>query len=276
MVGTRKDYPENAVEAARSVLLELAHLVGSYGDGIVVVGGWVPELLLSSEESPHVGSIDVDLALDHRVLQEPRYRSLLAILSESGYRQSDKQPFIFYRSVKVGEQEIIVQVDFLAGEYAGTGKGHRTQEFEDMRARKARGCDLVFEMNVEVEFQGTLPGGGKDQAVIRVASVVPFIVMKGMALADRLKEKDAWDLYYCLRHFPGGVEALSEMIRPYIGHGLVREGSEKIAEKFASPEHVGPKFVADFEEITDPEERELIQRDAFERVGYLLRTLELK
>ena len=276
MVGTRTDYPEHAVQAARAVLLELAHLFTSYGDEIVVVGGWVPELLLSSEKAPHIGSTDVDLALDHRALQESRYRSLLEMLSDHGYRQSDKQPFIFHRTVKVGQSEVIVQVDFLAGEYAGTGKSHRTQEFEDARARKARGCDLVFEMNTMVEIKGTLPEGGKDQAVIRVASVVPFIVMKGMALAGRLKEKDAWDIYYCLQNFPGGVEALVEMFRPHISHGLVREGLEKIAEKFASPEHVGPKFVADFEELTDPEEREFLQRDSFERVDYLLQTLDIK
>lgn len=42
---TRKDYPEHAVQAARAVLLELAHLFGSHGDAIVLVGGWVPELL---------------------------------------------------------------------------------------------------------------------------------------------------------------------------------------------------------------------------------------
>ena len=100
MVGTKKDYPEYAVEAARSVLLELAHLFGSYGDDIVVVGGWVPELLLSSEKAPHIGSTDVDLALDHRALQEPRYRSLLAMLIERGYRQSVKQPFTFHRITK--------------------------------------------------------------------------------------------------------------------------------------------------------------------------------
>lgn len=100
--------------------------------------------------------------------------------------------------------------------------------------------------------------------------------MKGIALAERLKEKDAWDIYYCLRHFPGGVEALFELIQPHISHGLVREGLEKIAEKFESPEHIGPKFVADFEEITDTEERDFVQRDAFERVDYLLRVLDLK
>lgn len=206
-------------------------------------------------------------------MRETRYRSLVAILNERGYRQSDKQPFIFHRSVKVGKQEVIVQVDLLAGEYAGTGKRHRTQVFEDMRARKTRGCDLVFDMNTEVEIVGTLPEGGKDRAAIRVASIVPFIVMKGMALTDRLKEMDAWDIYYCLRHFPGGVEALVDIIQPHISHGLVREGFEKIAEKFESPEHIGPKFVADYEELTDPDERDLVQRDAFERVDFLLRAL---
>jgi len=45
---------------------------------------------------------------------------------------------------------------------------------------------------------------------------------------------------------------------------------QKIARKFASEKDVGPKFVADFEEIIDPEEREIRQRDAYERVNYLL------
>ena len=42
-------------------------------------------------------------------------------------------------------------------------------------------------MNTELIIQGVLPEGGRDQAAIRVASVVPFIVMKGMALEDRLE-----------------------------------------------------------------------------------------
>jgi hypothetical protein len=49
-----------------------------------------------------------------------------------------------------------------------------------------------------VILDGELPGGGKDSVTIRVASIVPFIVMKAMALDDRLKEKDARDIYYCL------------------------------------------------------------------------------
>jgi len=43
------------VEAAKSVLIELTHLLGEYRDSIVVVGGWVPELLMPQEPRPHVG-----------------------------------------------------------------------------------------------------------------------------------------------------------------------------------------------------------------------------
>lgn len=271
-MATIRDYNEIAVKAARSVLIELAHLLGEYREDMVLVGGWVPELIFADKNKPHCGSIDVDLALDHRKLKEQGYKSIQELLLNRGYEQG-KQPFIFHRRVIVEDQEILVQVDLLAGEYEGTGKGHRTQKMQDILARKARGCDLAFDMVVEVPIEGELPGGGRDSLTIRVASIVPFLIMKGMALEDRLKEKDSWDIYYCVTNYPGGTEALIEAFRPYLKHGLVQEGLEKIAKKFASEKDVGPKFVGDFEEITDPEEREILQRDAYERVNYILTEL---
>ncbi len=271
---TIADYSERAVRAARSVLLELSHILGLYRESFVIVGGWVPELLLTGADRRHTGSTDVDVALNHRSLQEPAYQKMLSILLERGYRRSQEQPFIFFREVSIDGQEITVEVDFLAGEYSGSSKGHRTQTFEELRARKARGSDLVFEMNTEVEVIGELPGGGKDQSLVRVASIPSFLVMKGMAIADRIKEKDAWDIYYCLLHYPGGLESLADSVRPFLFKGLVEEGIWKIAEKFRSPEHFGPVSVADFEELTDPDSRALLQRDAFERVQAFIRALE--
>jgi hypothetical protein len=264
----RGDYTQEQVEAAHSVLLELTRLLGEYRNEIVLVGGWVPALLLPEGVDKHIGSIDVDLAFKHRTLQEPGYQMIRKLLQSRGYVEG-KQPFIFHRKVKVGNRTVEVEVDLLAGEYEGTGKSHRTQRVQDVRARKARGCELALEMATEVHVDGTLPGGGKDSAKIRVASIVPFIVMKGMALYDRVKEKDAWDIFFCVKNYPGGPEALVEEFRPHISHGLVKEGLQKIGEKFVSPDHTGPMFVADFEEITDTEERELLQRDAFEQINYL-------
>jgi hypothetical protein len=43
---TKRDYDALQVEAARSVMLELTRLLGEYHDDMVVVGGWVPALLI--------------------------------------------------------------------------------------------------------------------------------------------------------------------------------------------------------------------------------------
>lgn len=53
-------------------------------------------------------------------------------------------------------------------------------------------------------------------ARIRVSSVVAFLVMKGMALHDRLKEKDAWDIYFTLLNYEGGIDALIDEIKPHL------------------------------------------------------------
>jgi hypothetical protein len=269
MVTKRTDYTAEVVEAARSVMLELTRLLGEYQEGIVIVGGWVPELLLSGAGHRHTGSLDVDLALDHHALGEAGYRTILQLLVQRGYRQGG-QPFIFFRTVKMGNKSHEVEVDFLAGEYAGTARSHRTQSVQDIRPRKARGCDLAFSSAAEIVLSGTLPDGGKDSVHVRVASIAPFLVMKGMAIASRLMEKDAWDIYYCLRYYPGGIQKLTREFQPILKNKLTSEALDNIAQKFASPEHVGPKHVADFEEATDPETRALLQRDAYERVHDLL------
>ena len=112
-----------------------------------------------------------------------------------GYRQGP-QPSTFLRDVPAGDASIIVEVHFLAGEYGGTRRGRRHQRMPGIRARKARGCDLAFTAPREIRIEGKLPEGGKDSVIVRVASTMPFLGMKGMALADRLKEKDPWDIYY--------------------------------------------------------------------------------
>lgn len=264
----KSDYKQREVNACRSVMLELMHLLGEYREHIVLVGGWVPLFLINDDTHP--GSLDVDLALDFRKIPEETYQSFRKALVKRGFRVGD-QPYVFYRDVPQKDSPpITVEVDFLSGEYGGTGSNHRTQTVQDIRARKARGCDLVFENFVKVQIDGELPGGGRDSISIKVAGVVPFLAMKGMAISDRIKEKDAWDIYYCIRHFPGGIEKLIGEFSPFLEETLIREGLGKIRSKFLTVEHIGPKWVVDFSETDDPNERESLRRDAFERINRFL------
>ncbi len=171
---------------------------------------------------------------------------------------------------------MVVEVDLLAGEHGGTGRSHRTQRVQDVRPRKARGCDLAFDNPTEIHLEGSLPDGTRDIVTVRVASIVPFLVMKAIALADRLKAKDAWDIDFCLTHYPGGVAALEPAFMPHMANGLVTEAIHHLSEKYASPDHYGPRMCADFEGVTDPEDRAIRQRAAYERMAELLAALGVR
>ena len=80
MAAIKKAYDQNLIEAAQSVLLELARLLHEYENGIVVVGGSVPNLILGETRQTHIGTIDVDIALDHNAIQEIGYRTILQLL----------------------------------------------------------------------------------------------------------------------------------------------------------------------------------------------------
>ncbi|MEZ0372707.1 MAG: hypothetical protein ACAI44_26690 [Candidatus Sericytochromatia bacterium] len=270
MAISRNDYPKTEIEAAHAVMLELFHLLGAYREQIALIGGWVPYLLLPGSEPAHVGSTDIDLALNHLELGETDYRTIGQLLQSRGYQRSDAQPFSYHRTFEIASGPITVQVDLLAGEYQGTGRKRRTQRVQDVQPRKARGCDLVFEQCEELSIQGNLPGGGLDRERIRVAGIAPFLVMKSMALRDRMKEKDAYDIYYCLKNWPSGPSGVAAAFAAIRTHGLVDEAFGILDEKFHSPEFVGCRFVSDFEDLFDPEDMELLRRDVYEQVHAFL------
>lgn len=273
----KSDYGLSEVQACFSVIVEIVTMLGEYRDNIVLVGGNVPPLLIPSAGDKHPGSLDVDLALDFKAISNTAYKTIIKTLKSRGYYQiGSDQPFVLYRDVDIMlGKRITVEIDLLAGEYGGTGRGHRHQKVQDAQARKARGCDLVFDAPLSVKLKGNLPSGATNEVMVNIASAGPFLVTKGMALWDRLKEKDAFDVYFCCRYFPGGVEALAENIKPVIGNKLVQEGLGKIKAKFSEINAIGPVGVVVFMEIEDPAERARIQREAFELVNKLVELLKI-
>ena len=274
---TRSDYPDDEVQAALSVLVELMTVLGDYRDHVVLVGGWVPYFLVGAGKTEHTGSIDIDLALDMRTIPSEAYSTILELLRGRGYERSEEQPFMFYRTVTAGSgRELRVEVDLLAGEYGGTGRSHRTQQVQDVRPRKARGCDLAFQDPIVVAVKARMPNGAVNEVSVKIAAAAPFLAMKGMVLHNRFKEKDAYDIYFTLRHYDGGIEKLVKLLRSQRSNRLVLEGLSKIRSKFLEVDALGPVAVADFMDITDSDERERIERDAFERVAGLLDALGIE
>jgi hypothetical protein len=273
---TRADYPKDEVEACLSVMVEVMTVLGEFRDSIALVGGWVPYFLIEEKKEEHTGSLDIDIAFDFEKISDRTYQTILQLLESRGYGQGE-QPFIFKRIVPVkGRDPVTVEINLLAREYGGTGKSRRTQRVQDVRARKARGCDLVFEHTFSTRLRWDMPDGARNEVLMKVANALPFLVMKGMALWDRYKEKDAYDIYFSVLHYPGGIRELAKAFEPFKANRLVLEGLGKIKARFNDVNAPGPVWVANFLEIDDEEEKERIKRDVFERVNAFLEALDIK
>jgi len=265
------DYSKKEVDACLSVIVELMTILGEFRDNIVLVGGWIPYFLMENNRHEHVGSLDIDIALDFQKISGDTYKTILQILKRRGYEEG-RQPFIFYRTIPTENGgNIIVEVDLLTGEYGGTGKSHRTQSIQDIRARKARGCDLVFKQNCLLKISANMPDGALNEVTVKIATVIPFLAMKGMCIWDRYKEKDAYDIYFTILHYPGGINELTRIFQPFKSNKLVCEGLGKIKAKFKDINAPGPVWLINFEDIDDEEEKERVKRDAYERVNVFFR-----
>jgi hypothetical protein len=262
-------------KAARAVLMDVLDLLREYGDSVVVAGGWVPSLSPSKGIMPHVGTADVDLILDYRRIPEQAKSTLSDLLLDRGYRPGSDQ-FKFRRTVNTETGPIDVEVDFLTLEPEGNLPGDYYQTIQGVKALKVRGGDLVFEGPITETLEGELPDGSKTSLIVRMASSVPFLILKSLALFDRRARKDAYDIYYYLKNYPKDLDELAKEFQGFMCHKLVLEGLQRLAMCFSSLNSEGPRFVAEFMETEDAEERELLQRDAYEHVNDLIEKLGLR
>lgn len=270
----QSDYDGRQIEAARRVLIDLGQTLASFQDCLVVVGGWVPDLLLPKAADAHVGSIDVDLALDVKQLGDGRYAELLKLLLATRRYRPGAKAFQLVTEVDLedGGKPVVVEVEFLAPKNVRLGK-NKPKLMENFRVLQADGCAAAFNAPEEVELKGRMIRGGRNTVRLRVASLADFVVMKAHALAGRDKPKDAYDLCYCLTHFPGGRDQLAVLLRARQTEPDVKRALAILAEKFASVEDFGPTQIVEFLEAQLEEERAIQARRAYELVQELLRLI---
>jgi hypothetical protein len=274
------DYDERTKEAVKSVLVEIGQVLGSFKGKFAIVGGAVPWLLLENDDMKHVGTLDVDIGLDAEALGDGEYANLIQELMAHGYAQrGDLKKFQLVRQIEPedGGPSIDVIVDFLMPREAQVEK-NKPVLIDDFAVIRADGADLALEFSEMVAIEGTMPGGGRNRVEIAVASIPAILAMKGFAIAGRHKQKDAYDIYYCVRNYPGGHKALANDCGPLLDHPSGKKGYSLIAEKFDSPDSYGPTSVRKFVEETDRlDERtaDQWQTDAFGQVNAFLKELGL-
>lgn len=262
------DYSEGQKEAAHRILIELVNLFAEYRDDIRIIGGWVPDLMFPGEG--HIGSVDVDILINHLKLKDSGYETMAKILLKNGYAEHHEKYFSFIKQIKIDGIIYDVDVDILAGMYGGTQAVKRSQHVQGIKALKATGGDFAFRFDPQIiRLEARRPDGAMDIAKINVIAIVPYFVMKTAAIG-RGKAKDAYDIYFLVKHYRDGVSGLAKLFAEFSSSKMIIDMKQKLSEKFASPEHAGPVDVADFLDSDNDEEYEMIKRDAYEQIQRLL------
>ncbi|MEW6279830.1 MAG: nucleotidyl transferase AbiEii/AbiGii toxin family protein [Candidatus Eremiobacterota bacterium] len=271
------EYSQRLVEAARRVLIDVGQVLASFRDVVVVVGGWVPELLLAGQP-PHSGSIDLDLALNSQKLADGRYAELLELLLQTRRYRLGDQEFQLVTDVDLqdGGPTIQVEVEFLAPQQPRLRGKSRVEGFRVLQFPE---CAAAFTAPEEVAIEGAMLKGGFTTVRWLVVALPDFLILKAAALDRRDKPKDAYDLCYCLEHWPGGLSQAARDFRTRLECEQTRLTAQQAVTilrlRFETPAHYGPAQYAEFfAPFDDPDENDIARQRAFHLVAGLLEHLE--
>ena len=269
------DYGEPVTRASFSALMELGTVLGAYRDALVLVGGWVPYFLLEDNRGHdadfrHVGSIDIDFAVNPDIVDSAGYAEIVELIRERGYSQrkaENGQPILFSYGKMLGSpvdgREYSIQVDFLTVAGTGTAGRHRYRNVQPgLPARIVPGCELAFSHNYKRKIRGELPDDGETVLDIRLLDISGCLGMKGIVLGERYKEKDAYDIFSVVSRCLENPKTVARKVSPFAGEAGMKKGLDKIREKFRDQRADGPNWVAAFMSM-DAEERKRINAEAY-------------
>ncbi|HEY3419521.1 MAG TPA: hypothetical protein VGK23_03130 [Methanomassiliicoccales archaeon] len=271
-------------DASLSALLELSLTLRSYRDALVLVGGWAPFFLIDEFGRggfDHVGSIDIDIAVDPELVENDGYSAIVDLIQDRGYSMrhgSDGQPirFSFERNIvsRSDGRDYLISVDFLTCRSADSGSHRHRKVQSTLPARIANGCDIAFIHNYSKEIRGTLPDNGTSSASILMLDIAGCIGMKGVVLGERYKEKDAYDIFSVISQCLADPNEVSLTVKPFIAERSMAVGMDNIRQKFQSIESDGPSWVGNFMFSSDLLQKERAQAESYVLVRQFLKGID--
>jgi len=249
------DYKRENVALVRQTCLYVATKLGDLLDDLVVVGGLVPSLLIPDESLPagedvHIGTMDLDLGLSLALLDSKRYEDLTLRLYRADFKpdKNEEGNPTLQRWKITPATDLKVTVDFLIPPSLATDKGGDLRHIEkDFAAVITPGLPLAFQDKQKVSLKGLTLLGEKANREIWVCGPGAFVVLKALAFDQRGENKDAYDLYFVIRNYAGGVDDVCRCLSPLLKEVETKKALEILNRDFSEPDGVGPSRVALFQ-----------------------------
>jgi len=272
-------YEPANVRVAYSALLEVAASLQAYRESMVLIGGWVPYLLLQrfqGKDNPfrHVGSLDSDWVVDPDKVGAREYETIVGALKKRGFEEDANVRYRLVKGVGVpnATEPFEIAVDLLTAvppRGKGSKRRHRTIQ-PDLPARVTPGAEIALAHFAVLELEGELLAGGRVKLPVQVTDVVGSIGTKGLALGRRFEEKDNYDIYALIANYGRGAVEVASAVKPFVDEQTLRSSLTKIRGWFRDVDAAGPVSVANFFQDEAGEARARRIRAAFENVNRFL------
>ena len=221
-------------------LVTLLKALAPFSELHAMIGGWVPYFLLERHGRAgwnHVGSLDLDFVFDPAQLTPARREEIRQALAAIGAkpRKPENANFYFEDSflvpVEHEGQQLQIQVDLMGVDVA---------EGEPFDWRSRTLMAIRHSETIEVRWGGeVLP--------FRVSNAAAMVCLKALALSERRKPKDAYDLYTLLRYYKEGPATLAREMIPVLQSGPpARLAMRSLRKRFRNALAEGPQMVVDF------------------------------
>jgi hypothetical protein len=282
----KAQYSPEALAACEKALRTILTKVGPWGSKLTLIGGMAPRYLvgdLPADIPEHIGTTDLDIVVGVTLLteEEETYRTLQQNLKNAQFAPS--------RNPDTGQEEtfrwerhvdgVRVQLEFFCPAGTGTPGQLLRNPGRNIGSRisavRTRGAELAALDYVTVTLAGELldHAGIQGGVSVRVANLLPFLVLKAFAVDERDKAKDSYDIVWILNAYKDGPRAAVDDIAksPAISHADVPVALNHLRRHFRTPEHRGPSQYAIFELINeDEDERARLRRFAYGTVAEFL------
>lgn len=283
------DYPPASADICERTLVSLLRGIGPWKHSIVLVGGLAPRYLVDQHPSgneipPHIGTLDIDLVIGVNSIEDVEaYATLEKNLKRLGFERGRNQAGNarhFQWRKRIDERQTVL-IDLLQDAEDDLGGQSWTLPGERrLSALGIPGAQLALDDFIEIQVTAELlEDRGIATETIRVCGIVPFLVLKLRAYDDRFEIKDAYDIIYCVMHYPGGPHAIGRLFAEQVvaqqDAQQVCDAVEILRKRFGSTggvpgsEKDGPVSYARFLAEPDDTAGELLLRQDAEAVAEL-------
>jgi len=259
----RSGYRPEETALVEAACLTVAVALGEFLDGLCVVGGLAPVLLIDRQAHPgpegegdtHPGTNDLDIALAIALLRDGRYTEISRRLAQEDFRPDENEQGNATPQ-RWRLDGLNVTIDFLLPKLPGHPPEQRVQALDgNFAAFITPGLEVAFDERLEVPILGKTLKGEKVERTIPVCGPAAFVLLKALAFNGRGANKDAYDLVYVIRRWPAGVADIADRIANHAERhpAVTADALGYLARDFADPLTIGPLRVVEFEgDVEDP------------------------